>query len=235
MRVLRSALMMALVHFATPAAAEVAVGVTVGIAPPALPVYEQPAMPAEGYIWTPGYWSYGPGGYVWVPGAWVRPPQVGLLWTPAWWGWSNGAYLFHAGYWGPHVGFYGGINYGFGYSGIGFAGGMWVGGAFHYNSAVTNFGGVHVTNVYNKTVVNNVTVNRTSFNGGAGGVQARPNEAERVAAHENHFGHDGAPVGHPAMAAAHPQGHPEGGHPHSEGGHPHPEGRPHEEHPHDRR
>ena len=61
------------------------------------------------------------------PGVWVRPPQVGLLWTPGYWGWGGGAYLFHAGYWGPHVGFYGGVNYGFGYGGVGFGGGRWVG------------------------------------------------------------------------------------------------------------
>ena len=83
-------------------------------------------------------------GYYWVPGVWVQPPSVGLLWTPAWWGWENGAYLFHAGYWGPHVGFYGGINYGFGYGGVGFFGGEWRGGAFFYNRTVAN---VNVTNV----------------------------------------------------------------------------------------
>ena len=32
-----------------------------------------------------------------------------------------------AGYWGPHVGYYGGVNYGFGYMGVGFAGGAWRG------------------------------------------------------------------------------------------------------------
>ena len=26
----------------------------------------------------------------------------------------------NAGYWGPHVGFYGGINYGYGYGGVGY-------------------------------------------------------------------------------------------------------------------
>ncbi len=33
------------------------------------------------------------------------------------------AYVFHPGYWGQHVGYYGGVNYGFGYMGIGFVGG----------------------------------------------------------------------------------------------------------------
>ena len=33
--------------------------VSITIAPPVLPVYVQPAIPAPGYIWTPGYWAYG--------------------------------------------------------------------------------------------------------------------------------------------------------------------------------
>ena len=41
------------------ASAQIAVGVSVTIAPPALPVYVQPEIPAPGYIWTPGYWAYG--------------------------------------------------------------------------------------------------------------------------------------------------------------------------------
>ena len=30
------------------------VGVAITVAPPALPVYEQPVCPGDGYIWTPG-------------------------------------------------------------------------------------------------------------------------------------------------------------------------------------
>ena len=54
--------------------------------PPALPDYDQPPPPADGYIWTPGYWGWGPAGYYWVPGAWVEPPYMGALWTPGYWG-----------------------------------------------------------------------------------------------------------------------------------------------------
>ncbi len=104
--------------------AQIAVGISVHIGPPALPVYAQPMCPGMGYLWTPGYWAYGPDGYYWVPGTWVLAP-VGLLWTPGYWGWGGGAFAWHAGYWGPHVGFYGGINYGFGYGGVGFVGGRW--------------------------------------------------------------------------------------------------------------
>src|SRR5215472_3847994 len=124
--------------------AQIAVGVSVRIGPPALPVYVQPVCPGPGYIWTPGYWAYGPDGYYWVPGTWVQPPVVGVLWTPGYWGWSNGYYLWHEGYWGPHVGFYGGINYGFGYTGVGFRGGYWNNGAFFYNRSVNRV--INVTN-----------------------------------------------------------------------------------------
>src|SRR5882672_460024 len=81
--------------------------------PAPLPVYEQPVAPDDGYIWTPGYWSWDDdaGDYYWVPGTWVLAPQPGYLWTPGWWGWENSVYLWHGGYWGPHVGFYGGVNY----------------------------------------------------------------------------------------------------------------------------
>ena len=68
----------------TPAVAQIEL--TVMIAPPPLPVYEQPPIPGPGYLWVPGYWSYGPYGYFWVPGTWMEPPQVGLLWTPGYWG-----------------------------------------------------------------------------------------------------------------------------------------------------
>jgi hypothetical protein len=171
-----------------PAASFAGVFVSVGFAPPVLPVYTQPVCPGDGYLWTPGYWAYGPEGYYWVPGVWVQPPTVGLLWTPAYWGWGNGAYLFHAGYWGPHVGFYGGINYGFGYGGVGFVGGRWEGGRFAYNTAVLNVNRLVVHNVYeDRTVVHVGVYNRVSFNGGAGGVQVRASEREMAYGRENHF------------------------------------------------
>ena len=172
---------------AVPVAADAQIGIAISItiAPPELPVYVQPAIPEVGYIWTPGYWAYGPDGYYWVPGTWVEPPAVGLLWTPGCWGWRDGIYVWNAGYWGPHIGFYGGVNYGFGYVGTGYLGGRWVGGVFSYNQTVNNFGGVHITNVYKETVViNNVT--RVSFNGGNGGTTVQPTALERAAAEEHH-------------------------------------------------
>ena len=154
--------------------------------PPELPVYDQPPIPGPGYIWTPGYWGGGPSGYFWVPGTWVQPPSVGLLWTPGYWGWRDGIYVWNAGYWGPHIGFYGGVNYGFGYGGVGYEGGRWVNGVFAYNRIVNNFGGVTITNVYEKTVVVAPGASRVSFNGGSGGITLRATPEEEAAAHEQH-------------------------------------------------
>src|SRR3984885_244641 len=172
--------------------------ISIAIAPPVLPVYTQPIIPGDGYIWTPGYWAYGPDGYFWVPGTWVLPPRVGLLWTPGYWGFAGGFYGWHAGYWGPHVGFYGGVNYGFGYVGVGFLGGRWEGAHFAYNSAVANVNTTVIHNTYvDRTVINNTTINRTSFNG-PNGVQAQPNPQERTAMNES----QGAP---PGVQASHEQ------------------------------
>jgi hypothetical protein len=187
MRRFRSAfwLFSALMMMAVPVAA-MAQTLVIRIAPPELPVYEQPALPAYGYIWAPGYWAYGPDGYFWVPGTWVQPPSVGLLWTPGYWGWRDGVYGFNAGYWGPHIGFYGGVNYGFGYGGVGYEGGRWNNGVFAYNQTVNNFGGVRITNVYSQTIVNNASVTRVSFNGGTGGTTVQPTQQEQAAAREPH-------------------------------------------------
>jgi hypothetical protein len=127
-------------------------------------------------------------GYYWVPGTWVLPPEPGFLWTPGYWGWSDGLFLWHAGYWGLHVGFYGGVNYGFGYTGVGYEGGYWRGREFFYNRAVNNVNMEKFTNVYNRTVVNNVNVTRVSYNGGPGGLSARPTRAQAEAEHDRHIG-----------------------------------------------
>lgn len=176
--------------------AQVSIGISISarIAPPPLPVYSQPPCPTDGYLWVPGYWAWSDDlqDYYWVPGAWVAPPRPGLLWTPAYWGYTGGVYGFHAGYWGAHVGFYGGINYGYGYCGTGFVGGGWSGDHFRYNTAVVNVNKTVVHNTYvdetvnvHNTVINNN--NRVSFNGGQGGVQARPRPEEMAAMREQHI------------------------------------------------
>ena len=172
---------------AIPTPAHAGVYVSVNIAPPILPIYEQPMIPGDGYLWTPGYWAWSGDGYYWVPGAWVLPPFVGGLWTPGYWGWGDGVYIFHRGYWGRHVGFYGGINYGYGYGGNGYEGGYWRGGGFYYNRSVNRVSG-NIRNVYNRTVVNNTRIinNRTSFNGGPRGIAARATPQQAAWGREQH-------------------------------------------------
>jgi hypothetical protein len=211
-------LLLALLLCAIPASSWAGVFISVGFAPPVLPVYVQPPCPEAGLMWTPGYWAYGPDGYYWVPGTWVPAPYVGALWTPGYWGWSTGLYVWHPGYWGPHVGYYGGVNYGFGYMGVGFAGGLWVGGAFRYNTAVMHVGpGIHntyvdTTIVHNTTIINN---NHVAFSGGPGGVNHPPTAQENAYSHEQHTAptamqtqHESTARGNTNNYASHNGGHP---------------------------
>jgi hypothetical protein len=190
MRLFRSArwLKLALLVSLIPASSYAGVLVSVGVAPPPLPVYAQPPCPEPGMMWTPGYWAYGDDGYYWVPGTWVPAPYVGALWTPGYWGWSGGLFVFHRGYWGPHVGYYGGVNYGFGYGGIGFAGGLWRGGVFSYNTAVMHVG-FRGHGYVDRRAVERGFVARNShvaFSGGPGGIHHDPSPGERLAERDHH-------------------------------------------------
>src|SRR5271165_6735409 len=196
-------LLLALLMLAISAASFAQIGISISFGPPALPVYEQPPVPAEGYLWTPGYWAYGDDDYYWVPGTWVMAPEVGFLWTPGYWGWGDGGYVFYDGYWGPQVGFYGGINYGFGYFGHGFEGGRWDNGHFFYNRYVNNVNITEIHNVYNTKVVYN-NDNHVSYNGGNGGINERPTPQEEAAAHERHIPPVAAQTQHIQAARSNP-------------------------------
>jgi hypothetical protein len=202
------ALFFALVMLAvpTPTPAQVSVGISVGFAPPELPVYEQPICPGDGYIWTPGYWAWDSDAddYYWVPGTWVLAPQVGYLWTPAWWGWGGSAFIFHEGYWGPQVGFYGGISYGYGYFGHGFEGGRWDHDHFFYNRSVSNVNVTEIHNVYNTTIVNRTDV-RVSYNGGNGGISERPTREQESYDRERHLPPVAEQTRHVETARGNPQ------------------------------
>ena len=171
-------------HPAT-SSAQVAVGITVGFAPPDLPVYEQPICPGDDYIWNPGFWAWDDdeGDYYWVPGTWVLAPEPGYLWTPPYWGWGGSGFVFYQGYWAYQaVGFYGGIDYGYGYFGNGYDGGRWEGDRFFYNRAVNNVNVTVIHNVYEQPV-NRHDERRVSYNGGHGGINARPTPREEAATH----------------------------------------------------
>src|ERR1019366_114194 len=196
----------ALVVLAMSAAAFAQIGISISFATPELPVYEQPLCPGDGYLCPPGYWAYADDfdDYYWVPGTWVMAPEPGLLWTPAYWGWGGGGYVFNEGYWGPQVGFYGGISYGYGYFGEGYQGGRWDNGHFFYNRSVNNVNVTDIHNVYN-TTINNTTVNRVSYNGGTGGISARPRPEDEAAAREKHIPPVAAQTQHAQAARAKPE------------------------------
>jgi hypothetical protein len=169
-------------------------------APPPLPEYSQPPCPGDNYVWTPGYWAWS-SGYYWVPGTWVMAPWVGALWTPPWWGYQNSVYIWHAGYWAPHIGFYGGIDYGFGYPGRGYYGAYWNHGRVFYNRTATN---VNITVIHNfyEAPVPRVQVTRTSYNGGHGGIDARPTPQEQAVSRDPRLASVPAQVQHARQAVA---------------------------------
>jgi hypothetical protein len=205
-RTLLFAVAIAMLSMSSAAFAQVAMGVVVTFAPPPLPVYEQPLCPGEGYIWTPGYWAYGDDfdDYYWVPGTWVLAPEIGFLWTPGYWAWGGESFVFYDGYWGPRVGFYGGIAYGFGYFGEGYEGGRWENGRFFYNTTVNNVNITEIHNVYNAPV-NNTTVTRVSYNGGNGGINRRPKPEEEAAAREKHIPPASVQIEHAHAARTNPE------------------------------
>src|SRR5208283_2317198 len=77
-----------------------------------------------------------------------------------------------------------------GYVGHGYYGGYWNGGHFFYNTAITRVNVNLIRNVYVHPVrINNVVItgrisNRVSFNGGRGGIVARPLPAETAVLQE---------------------------------------------------
>lgn len=199
-RSIRTAFLAILIlSFSTAASAQLFISVSFG--PPALPVYVQPITPGPNFIWMPGYWSWSPGwGYYWVPGTWVAAPSPGLLWTPGYWFYDAGFYRWSPGYWGPVVGFYGGINYGFGYSGTGFFGGYWRDGNYYYNRTVTNVNVTTVRYVYSEPV-QTVTTTKVAYNGGPGGITARPTAEQQAAEKQKRQGPTSDQVKHEQTAS----------------------------------
>jgi hypothetical protein len=163
------------------------VSVSISIGPPALPYYEQPICPGDGYLWTPGYWAYDDSisDYYWVNGVWVMAPEEGFLWTPGYWSWGDRGYRFNEGYWGAEIGFYGGINYGYGYYGGGYGGGRWDHGHFFYNRSENHIDASNIRNVYDERVEHGRD-NRVSFNGGNGGIEARATSRQEEVSRQMH-------------------------------------------------
>ena len=196
-------LMFVLVMLSVSAASSGQVFLSVTIGPHPLPVYQQPLCPGEDYIWVPGYWAWSPAGYYWVPATWALPPDPDLLWTPGYWDFESAAYYWHPGYWGPVVGYYGGIDYGFGYPGTGYYGGYWKDRHFFYNRAVNNVDFARIHNVYRAAVVGPPhAVSRVSYHGGPGGTRARPTAEQEAAARGRHVAPTSVQVQHEHAASS---------------------------------
>jgi hypothetical protein len=173
----------------------------VDTAPPPIPVYEQPPVVDPNYVWQPGYWAWGSYGYYWVPGTWVQAPQPGYLWTPGYWQSQNNGYNWNPGYWAVAVGFYGGVNYGGGYSGRGYDGGQWSNNEFRYNTYVSHVNTTDIHNVYvNRNVYVDNSTTHVSYNGGNGGVQARPTAQQLAIVRGHHVGMTGVQQQHVQVA-----------------------------------
>jgi hypothetical protein len=95
--------------------------------------------------------------------------------SAGYWDYDNGVYVWYAGYWGPAVGYYGGIDYGYGYTGDGYHGGYWNHGAFYYNRTVNTITTVNITSVYNQSVDEHFRDRHISYHGG----RAEHEEAQR--------------------------------------------------------
>ena len=57
------ALAFAVIMLALSAAAQAQIAVSINIAPPVLPLHQQPVRVAAGYMGCPGYWALRPAGY----------------------------------------------------------------------------------------------------------------------------------------------------------------------------
>ena len=142
------------VPLAAPGQFSIGVGFTVGSPPPPIPDYISRLLLATD---TSGRRATGHGVRMATTGCLARGLShltMPALWTPGYWGFYGGRYLFYPGHWGLHIGFYGGINYGFGYPETGFYGGAWNNGRFAYNTAYTNV---------NKTVITIPTTRPSSI------------------------------------------------------------------------
>ena len=96
---------------------------------------------------------------------------------------------------------YGGIDYGFGYTGFGYQGGYWRDHQFYYNRAMNNLGVRRTSPPCSTSRFRRRRPTRVSFNGGNGGTTARPTPAELAPAREHHIAPTAAQVEHQQAAS----------------------------------
>ncbi|HEY5341696.1 MAG TPA: hypothetical protein VIK27_11765, partial [Candidatus Aquilonibacter sp.] len=93
------------------------------------------------------------------------------------------------------------MNYGYGYYGRGYEGGRWRGRKFEYNTAITHVNRTIIRNVYYDCAVANNHWNHVSYNGGRGGITARPTASEQAFQRGKHFGPTHVQMQHARFAA----------------------------------
>lgn len=59
-----------------------------------------PPMPArDGYVWSPGYWSWSGTAYVWAHGSWVAMVEPAKKWVEPRWSQRGSKWYFTPGHW----------------------------------------------------------------------------------------------------------------------------------------
>ncbi|HMF63861.1 MAG TPA: hypothetical protein VK608_07215 [Edaphobacter sp.] len=83
--------------FSAPAFGQVQI--YIGTPPPPVRYEVRPPMPANGYMWTDGYWEPYRGRYRWMSGRWMRPPYPGAYWRPSRYQHYDQGWRVQRGYW----------------------------------------------------------------------------------------------------------------------------------------
>ena len=86
---------------ATPAAAQINFGFSIGGREPPPPRREErrPPPPREGFVWREGHYGYRDGAYVWIDGDWIEPPYTASTWVQGHWVERNGRHIWIEGHW----------------------------------------------------------------------------------------------------------------------------------------
>ena len=80
-------------------AANVSLGFSVAVPPPAPVVEPAPPPSAPSTVWTPGYWSWDGVKYVWVPGQYVVAPFPDAVWIGGRWVHRGPGWMWVDGRW----------------------------------------------------------------------------------------------------------------------------------------
>ena len=163
------ALALGLGAIALPDYAMAQISVSITLAPPALPVYEQPVLVEEGGIWAPGYWAYNQDGYFWVPGHLGAATRSRAALDTRVLGMGQRRLRLERRLLGRNGWILRRHRLRFRLFRTRLSGGHWQGQQFYYNTAVSHVNVTNIHNTYTQRIVNNITVNRVSFNGGTGG------------------------------------------------------------------